>query len=251
MHLNKSELEELTEEYRDDTADEEYLSELLQRQEELRTNAQSLLGQIDIGRLALRRIRDTSRTSASSSGRNRSEQEKQEERNNGEDQEEDKDVSADMTFSDDFLNKRGSLSSTLSSSNNDELINTPPLKPSFGNPEISLSSSTSSSAGIHDARNTISQLLLDPSNPNAKDMPAFLNFQEKLYETYTAPAVTAVEQTVRNKNKLSREERIALTKAKREALHDGDAAGAEEGPAQPLAKLELVQELKDVVKILR
>lgn len=124
------------------------------------------------------------------------------------------------------LEKYGSISSVLSSGNEDSL-STPALSPV--------------SQATYQPMN-IAELLLDSNGPQY--LPRY-GMQEQLYESY----VDNEDNNKTNgkcKGKFSREERIALAKAKRLEKEEQSAAVSD-----PQANAELISELKDMVALLR
>ncbi|KAK9898156.1 hypothetical protein P389DRAFT_177634 [Cystobasidium minutum MCA 4210] len=124
------------------------------------------------------------------------------------------------------LEKHGSISSVLSSGNEDSL-STPALSP--------VTSATYQP--LH-----VSDLLLDSTDP--AHLPRY-GMQEQLFEAYVGRDDDQL-QGRKAHGKLSREERIALAKAKRLESQEKEASKSD-----PQANAELISELKDMVALLR
>lgn len=123
------------------------------------------------------------------------------------------------------LEKYGSVSSVLSSSNEDSLTtpaHSPITQASYQPPNI---------VGM----------LLDDETPH---MPRY-GLQEQLYEAYVGDEEVA-SKLERTEGKLSRAERIALARSKRLEKNEGNTISIE-----PQASAELINELKDMVALLR
>lgn len=200
------------------------LQQMELRQESLRTDLQSLLRAWEEGRASLRQIKE---------GRQRRIQGAQATRG-AEGQEASSDVSEydnaeeepSLMSASAELEKHGSISSVLSSGNEDSL-STPALSP--------LSPATYQP--LH-----VSELLLDSIDPS--QLPRY-GMQEQLFETYVGG-----DEDQRKKGKsngtFTREERIALAKAKR--LENKEKLRS---VSEPQANAELISELKDMVALLR
>ena len=133
--------------------------------------------------------------------------------------------------------KRGSVSSVLSSD-----LETPPMQSLSPPPNLyplHTAEPLLRSGGDHD----VSQLLLDQTSPKHLPPPGM---QELLFETVVASDKDEEDAGVKVR-KVSRDERIRLAKLKR---GKSELVVRERGE-QPLAKMELVTELKDVMALLR
>lgn len=198
------------------------LEQMQYRHESLRSDLQSLLKSWEEGRVSLRQMKEgrqrrvegprNARTLGRQSPSTASEYDNAEEE-------------PSLLSTSAELEKYGSISSVLSSGHEDSL-STPALSPvsqaSYQPPNIT-------------------ELLLDSNNDR---LPRY-GMQEQLYESYVdeddEPNVGG-----KGKGKLSREERIAIAKAKRIAKEQEEVV-----TSQPQANAELISELKDMVAILR
>lgn len=199
------------------------LQQLEARQESLRLDLQGLLRAWEDGRVSLRQIKlgQQRRIAGPTSGILR--RQMSSEASDYDDAEGEPSL---MSASAE-LRQHGSISSVLSSGNEDSL-STPAVSPV--------------SQAVHQPVN-ISELLLDSVDP--AQLPRY-GMQEQLYEAYVGQEDGEYNATALGKGKLSREERIALAKAKR--------AETRERPAQlpePQANADLINELKDMVALLR
>jgi hypothetical protein len=207
----------------DDPSRQNTLEQMEARHESLRTDLQTLMKSWEEGRATFRQMKEgrqrrlegprASRTKDRQTSSDTSEYDNAEEE-------------PSLLSTSAELEKYGSVSSVLSSGNEDSL-STPALSPI--------------SQATHQPMN-IADLLLDSNN--TQYLPRF-GMQEQLFEACVDNEES--DNTVeKGKGKFSREERIALAKAKRLENKEQSVVVSE-----PQANAELISELKDMVALLR